>query len=95
MVSIEDHAADQIYGKTNFIGDDGMKVKPVALIILIILLGSHTTWAEEKSLVSPSAWIVQRTYEFDPVVDGMEVVHDYVIQNKGTGTLEVQKVKTD
>jgi len=71
-----------------------MKVK-IALLIVTILLGSNAIGAKEETSVSPSALIVQHIYEFAPVVDGTEVVHDYVIQNKGSATLEIQKVKTD
>jgi hypothetical protein len=74
--------------------DRNMKVK-LALLIVTILLESHAIGAKEKTPVSPSALIVQHIYEFAPVVDGTEVMHDYVIQNKGSATLEIQKVKTD
>ena len=72
-----------------------MKVKLVALIIVTILIGSNAIGAKEETPVSPSALIRQPIYQFVPVVDGNEVVHDYIIQNKGTTTLEIQKIKTD
>ena len=31
---------------------------------------------------------------FSEVLDGTNVVHDFVIQNKGTATLKVDRVKT-
>jgi hypothetical protein len=43
----------------------------------------------------PSVYLPAARYEFPPVVEGQEVSHNFVIQNKGTVTLEVQKVKTD
>ena len=30
--------------------------------------------------------------EFSAVLEGTPVLHDFVIQNKGTGTLDIQKV---
>ena len=72
-----------------------MKVKLVALLIVTILLGSNAIGAKEETPVSSSALIIQPIFEFAPVVDGTEVVHDYIIQNKGSSTLEIQKVKTD
>ena len=43
----------------------------------------------------PVAHFPVARYEFEPVVEGQEVSHNFVIQNKGTALLEVQKVKTD
>ncbi len=71
-----------------------MRVKIIAILIGTILLGSNTIGAKGKTLVSPSALIGQTIYEFESVVDGAEVVHDFVIQNKGEATLEIQKVIT-
>jgi hypothetical protein len=42
----------------------------------------------------PSAFFPQTSYEFSPVLDGAKVVHEFVIQNKGTDTLKVDRVKT-
>jgi len=43
----------------------------------------------------PVAYFPVVRYEFPPVVEGQDVSHNFVIQNKGTALLEVQKVKTD
>ena len=34
-------------------------------------------------------------YEFEPILEGHQVTHDFVVQNKGSAPLEIQKVKTD
>jgi hypothetical protein len=43
----------------------------------------------------PSAFLPAARYEFTPVVEGQYVSHNFVLQNKGAATLEVQRVKTD
>ena len=43
---------------------------------------------------NPSAFFPQTSYEFSAVLDGAKVVHEFVIQNKGTATLKVERVKT-
>ena len=43
---------------------------------------------------SPSAVFPETSYEFSGVLDGAKVVHEFVIQNKGTATLKVERVKT-
>ena len=71
-----------------------MKIKIFIMLTVAILLAGNAIGAEEKSPASPSAFIAQPEYTFDPVADGIQVMHDYVIQNKGSETLEIQKVKT-
>jgi hypothetical protein len=43
----------------------------------------------------PVAYIPAARYEFTSIVEGQEVSHNFVIQNKGAAPLEVQRVKTD
>jgi outer membrane protein OmpA-like peptidoglycan-associated protein len=43
----------------------------------------------------PAAHLPETRYEFTPVIEGQEVSHNFIVQNKGTAPLEVQKVKTD
>jgi hypothetical protein len=33
-------------------------------------------------------------FEFDPVVDGTQITHDFVIKNSGNGPLAIHRVKT-
>ena len=71
-----------------------MKYKIIVMLTIGIFLAGNAIATEEKPTASPSAFIVQPEYTFDPVVDGTQVTHDYVIQNMGAETLEIQKVKT-
>ena len=43
---------------------------------------------------SPTAVFPETSYEFPAVLDGAKVVHEFVIQNKGTAPLKVERVKT-
>ena len=71
-----------------------MKFKIFVMLTVAVFLAGNAIGAEEKSQSSPSAFIAQPEYTFEPVVDGTQVVHNYVIQNRGTTILEIQKVKT-
>ena len=42
----------------------------------------------------PTAFFPQTLYEFSPVLDGEKVVHEFVVQNKGQATLNIERVKT-
>ena len=49
----------------------------------------------QVSLKLPLAHLPALRYEFAPVIEGRKVTHDFVVQNKGSAPLEIQKVKTD
>ena len=49
------------------------------------LVGAHA---------APSVFFPETHFEFTPVLEGSLVVHDFVIQNKGNATLNVDRVKT-
>jgi hypothetical protein len=46
------------------------------------------------SMATPVAVIPQLSHTFEAVVDGMEVTHDFAIQNTGDAPLAIQRVKT-
>ncbi len=58
---------------------------------------SHSERVEifRVSLKLPLAFLPADRYQFDTVVEGQEVAHDFMVQNKGSAPLEIQKVKTD
>ena len=53
--------------------------------------GSDQATASEKIA---SAFLPVTNWEFNPVVDGKAVTHDFMIQNKGNAPLNISKVKT-
>ena len=72
-----------------------MKFRIFVMIAIAFFLAGTTIGAENNLSVTPSVSVPQPQYNFESVVDGTQVIHDYVIQNKGVTTLEIQKVKTD
>ncbi|OQY58734.1 MAG: hypothetical protein B6245_10370 [Desulfobacteraceae bacterium 4572_88] len=52
------------------------------------------TVTPQVSQGGPSALLVSERFEFEPVFDGAEVVHAFVLQNKGTEPLKIEKVRT-
>ena len=42
----------------------------------------------------PIADILVRSFQFEPVADGREVLHDFVLVNRGTAPLNISKVRT-
>lgn len=49
--------------------------------------------AESNTSNSPSALFPETRFEFQPVVGGIDVIHSFVVKNKGTASLEIEKVR--
>ena len=64
----------------------------LAVIIGMTLFAAVGFGAQEDA--GPVAFFPQTLYEFSPVLDGAKVVHEFVVQNKGTSTLNIERVKT-
>lgn len=43
---------------------------------------------------APAAFFPKPAHTFAPVVEGEQVLHSFILKNKGDKTLAVQKVKT-
>jgi len=74
-----------------------MKLKFITVFFLMLCIIFFETGAfggvEPKSQ-QPSAVAPESKYTFDPVIEGTEIAHDFVIQNKGGALLKIEKVKT-
>ena len=72
-----------------------MKYKfAVVCISLILLVGLSVVAYGGMEEGQAKAVISKNVFEFQPVLDGTEVIHDFVIQNTGTATLEIEKIET-
>jgi len=67
-------------------------VKCFLMICLVAL--PIASAAEDKAGENLSYALPEMQFTFQPVVEGTEVVHDFVILNKGTDVLSVLNVKT-
>lgn len=66
----------------------------IPAICALIFLAANTAAGEETADKSPSAFLPEPVYTFEPVVEGAEVVHDFILQNKGNETLFIEKLKS-
>jgi len=64
----------------------------LAVAIGLTLFAAIGLGAQEDA--GPTAFFPQTLYEFSPVLDGAKVVHEFVVQNTGTATLNIERVKT-
>jgi hypothetical protein len=50
----------------------------------------------KASLASaPRAFFSKTKYEFDPVFEGTEITHDFVVENKGDAPLIINSIRPD
>ena len=72
-----------------------MKLKLIGISIgIVFVLAAACFGASSGSSDAPLAAALEPIFKFEPVLDGEEIVHDFVIQNHGTAELEIYKVQT-
>ena len=64
-------------------------IRPLVGLVMVLLMEPAALAADVPEAVVPSS-----EFQFDPVVEGMMVTHDFVIQNKGQAELKINKVRT-
>ncbi len=74
-------------------GDIGMKLKHLwVLLIVLVPLSVFGQGTDDPG--SPAVFVHQPSFQFETVVSGKSVNHDYIVQNKGTAELKITSVKT-
>lgn len=68
---------------------------PLIVGLAFMIFAGGLPAAEPQTAAAPSAFVPQPQYEFAPVIDGQDVAHDFIIQNKGNAPLTIERVKTD
>ena len=74
-----------------------MRVKIIfafALAFCVLFSATGSFGAQDKTIQSPTAFLPKTQYAFPPVLEGAEVLHDFILQNNGTAPLEIKKVRT-
>ena len=71
-----------------------MKSRHYWVILLLLLIPLSALGEEIDPVGTPQLFMPQKSYNFQRVVSGMKVSHTYIVQNKGTATLEIMRVAT-
>ncbi|MBW1700068.1 MAG: hypothetical protein JRK26_25145 [Deltaproteobacteria bacterium] len=66
-----------------------LRIGVFAVLLSIAVLGS-----DDAFCMSSTVFVESPVYEFDPVVEGVKVTHEFLILNKGNTTLAIEKVRT-
>jgi hypothetical protein len=71
-----------------------MKLRSVGISIGILLaLAVACSGAAEGTPDAPLAAAPEPIFTFEPVLEGEEVVHDFVVENRGTAELQIHRVE--
>jgi len=70
----------------------------LTLLALAVLAGAvHAQAASPAvggSAPGASVFFPEKTFEFQPVIEGAKVLHDFVVMNKGSAPLVISDVRT-
>ena len=64
-----------------------------AMALCMLFFTAVAIGAESNPLNLPSALLPEPRFEFKPVLEGLDVIHPFVVKNKGTAPLNIEKVR--
>lgn len=64
----------------------------MSFVVFMFCWAGFVWGGQEVAQGTPVAYFPAPAYTFDGVFEGASVPHDFVIQNKGTGALDVKRV---
>ena len=72
-----------------------MRHRVISLWVLWSILSAVPAHALADSAPGqPEAFLPESVFEFPPVVEGTEVVHEFVLHNRSIATLEILDIKS-
>ncbi len=72
-----------------------MKQKMMTVFLCFLFLFIiHSVAAENIAKTAPKAVLTEQVFGFKPVMEGTTITHDFILQNKGTAPLVIEKIST-
>ncbi len=65
----------------------------VSAMVVLLLLTSFAAFCEEKDKLKPSLYLKENKVNLGAIYEGADVTHEFVIENKGQGELNILRVK--
>ena len=66
-----------------------------AFAVIVLLAGAPAGGSPAEPGPSPKIHFPEERYAFSPVMEGADITHDFVVENRGAQTLSISQVKTD
>jgi hypothetical protein len=63
-------------------------------LIVLCLTPAVGTNATAEAPAGPKVYLPENVFVFEPVPDGVEVVHDFIVTNQGDQPLEIGSIKS-
>jgi hypothetical protein len=73
-----------------------MKKKALFVFILTcctLFFQTGSFGTENKTLNLPSVFVLESRFKFGPVLEGTEITHDFIVQNRGTAPTRFYRAK--
>lgn len=64
-------------------------------VMFLFIAGASASGQGVDAETGPKVYLPQPQHEFELVVEGVDTVHDFVVQNVGSEELLIQSVKAD
>lgn len=61
-------------------------------ILVGVLLAPDCCWSAEGAQKGPRAYLPETVFAFKPVVEGTEIVHEFILRNQGDTPLKILKI---
>ncbi len=59
-----------------------------------VLLAAACCWSAEGAQKGPRADLLETVFAFEPVVEGTEIIHEFILQNRGDAPLKILKLES-
>ena len=66
----------------------------VPILVVLMVLAPVAAAGEPSAEPAPKALFVEKSWKFESVLEGAEVVHDFVVKNQGQAPLKITNVRT-
>lgn len=73
---------------------NGLK-RIITLVLLFLCYGFMLTVYSCEANASPAAFIEKKVYDFGTILEGKQMPHDFIIENRGNETLKILKVRSN
>ncbi|KJS32417.1 MAG: hypothetical protein VR64_06710 [Desulfatitalea sp. BRH_c12] len=65
------------------------------MIIAWMATTAYAAGAPDGAADSPKAVFPQPSYEFQTIIEGQEIKHDFIVENRGDAPLSILRIQTD
>lgn len=69
-------------------------MKRIFFLFLVLMIINQIAVADTSTEIKPIAFIGEKAFQFNPVVEGDRIHHGFTLKNNGTAPLEILKIES-